>query len=142
GREPADENSSSLAAAGTVGRDVQSVGVGRIRENFLRSRSQQHVRITNVERNVPALRPLFTQGIDDLLGIVKCMREDQPAPAAIDAGFGLWRLHTCLTARLRVEALESMRLRPLITRHSTISHGSASTFREGQPAKVPILAAA
>jgi hypothetical protein len=72
------------AAARPVCRQPEPVGVGRVEEQLLRGVGQDHMRIAQVQRDVPPALGLAAQRLGEVGKLPEGMREEEPSPAAVD----------------------------------------------------------
>ena len=113
GREAPDREGLVAPAGRAVGGELEPEGVRRVEEQFLRRRGQHDMRVAHVHGDVAPVRRFGAQRFGDALGRPEGVREDQPAPAAVDAGvlFGDSVRRVAGLEPLLVQAAEAVRMR-------------------------------
>ena len=96
---------------GPVGREVEPEGVGGVEEQLQRRRGEQNVGIAHVEGDVATLGLLLPEMLHERRHLLERLREDELAPAALDACFrrGLG---------MRVDTRADRGLQPLVAQFS------------------------
>ncbi len=82
--EAPDEEAGRAPAGRLVGREVEPVGVRGIEEHLLRRERQHHVRVAHVDGDVAPLRRLGAHRLDERLGALEGLAEEEAPPAAVD----------------------------------------------------------